>query len=178
MTGLIIAYFVVAALVFVLGIVMWAMSRPFEDERHLTRTGARMVVGCLVWPWLLLVLVRTYAMALLRDSQARLDEIMAPARVTTTTCVDMETRVALLNEGYDTAIAQHMADDPERAEEWLDGKLAIAWAEGHESGFWNGRASQQHLPNDATEILLAKEHALKHNPYTPDGKEPTNDRTP
>lgn len=128
MTGLIVAYLVVAFVVFLLGIVMWAMSRPFEDERHLTMTGARMVVGCLVWPWLLLVLVRTYAIALIRDSQSRMDELMAPARVTTT-CVDMETRAELINEGFEAAVAQGLVDDPARAEDWLADKLAAARAE-------------------------------------------------
>ncbi|MBO9704770.1 MAG: hypothetical protein J7474_04555 [Arthrobacter sp.] len=128
MTGLIIAYLVVAATVLVVGIVVWAAFRGFRDEQRLVRAGARMVVGCLVWPWLFLVLIRTYAAEVLRDSQARMGEIMAPARVTTT-CVDMETRAELINEGFKAAVARGLVDDPARAEDWLADKLAAARAE-------------------------------------------------
>jgi|GEM_PF-6207627 len=177
MTGLVIAYFIVTLFVFVAGVVMWALSRVepvVPADKPMARNGARMIVWCLAWPVLVFWLVRKYAMDVLRDSQARMDEIMAPVRVTST-CVDMETRAELLNEGYEAAVTQGLADDPERAEEWLNGKLAVAWAEGHESGWWNGRQSQMSTPNGAPLPLLGKEHAGKHNPYTPDAKEPTND---
>lgn len=144
MTGFIIAYFIVAALVFLMGIVLWAMSRPFEDERRLTRTGARMVVGCLVWPWLFVVLVRTYAMTVVRDSRARLDEIMAPVRVDSTYVdvepndesaqgidIDPELRRTVIKELADAALRETVDGiagnvvprTPFEAEQWLRAQL-------------------------------------------------------
>ena len=44
---------------------------------------------------------------------------------------------------------------------------ADAWAEGHESGFWNGRLSQLTVPYDAPDPLIGKQHAYATNPYRP-----------
>ena len=43
--------------------------------------------------------------------------------------------------------------------------LTRAWAEGHESGFWNGRLSQLSVPYDAPDPLIGKAHADATNPY-------------
>jgi len=45
------------------------------------------------------------------------------------TAPDMETRAELFNEGYEAAMAQHLADDPSAAEDWLAKHDAVIWAE-------------------------------------------------
>jgi len=51
-------------------------------------------------------------------------------RLHTSSEPDMEVRAELINEGYELAMAQHIAEDPTRAEEWLSGKLHDAWKAG------------------------------------------------
>jgi len=41
-------------------------------------------------------------------------------RLHVSTHPDMETRTTLLNEGYEMAMAHHLADDPTVAQDWLD----------------------------------------------------------
>lgn len=43
---------------------------------------------------------------------------------------DTEAHARSFNEGYETAMAQELADDPTTAQDWLDEKLANAKAEG------------------------------------------------
>ena len=53
---------------------------------------------------------------------------------------DIEHHARSFNEGYETAMAQELADDPATAQDWLDAKLAIAWDEGYTTGnAHNGR---------------------------------------
>lgn len=47
---------------------------------------------------------------------------------------DIEDHARSFNEGYETAMAQHLADDPAAADDWLNAKLAEAWDEGFNSG--------------------------------------------
>ena len=56
--------------------------------------------------------------------------------------------------------------DPAQSDE-TSSRLAAAWDEGHEAGFWNGRLSS----NDA-EALTGIEHAKANNPY----RSPTQER--
>ena len=43
---------------------------------------------------------------------------------------DIEKHAASFNEGYETAMAQELADDPTTAQDWLEEKMAEAKAEG------------------------------------------------
>jgi hypothetical protein len=49
-------------------------------------------------------------------------------------CVDTETRARIWNEGYEAAMAQHLADDPSLADDWLNEQKAKAWDEGYAAG--------------------------------------------
>jgi hypothetical protein len=49
-------------------------------------------------------------------------------------CVDTETRARIWNEGYEAAMAQHLADDPSVADDWLNEQKAKAWDEGYQIG--------------------------------------------
>lgn len=51
---------------------------------------------------------------------------------------DIEHHAASFNEGYEAAMAQHLADDPSLAEDWLNAKLAGAWVEGFRAGYADG----------------------------------------
>jgi hypothetical protein len=44
-------------------------------------------------------------------------------------------------------------------------ELAEAWADGHESGFWNGRVSQLNIPYGAPIPDIGAEHEKATNPY-------------
>lgn len=50
------------------------------------------------------------------------------------TAPDMEVRAELFNEGYEAAMAQHLADDPTLADDWLREQRALAWDEGRRIG--------------------------------------------
>lgn len=77
---------------------------------------------------------------------------------------DIEQHAVSFNEGYEAAMAQHLADDPSVAQDWLDENLAEAWDKGHESGYWNGRQSSSILPHDH-EGPMGIDHAKANNPY-------------
>ena len=51
---------------------------------------------------------------------------------------DIEHHAASFNEGYEAAMAQHLADDPSLAEDWLNTKLADAWDKGFYAGYADG----------------------------------------
>lgn len=48
---------------------------------------------------------------------------------------DAESHARSFNEGYETAKAQDLADDPSLAQDWLAEKLAGAWERGRDAEF-------------------------------------------
>jgi hypothetical protein len=52
-----------------------------------------------------------------------------PVTITRTCIADPEEYARIFNAGYDEAVAQALADDPSLAQEWLNRKLADAFAE-------------------------------------------------
>lgn len=65
---------------------------------------------------------------------------------------DIEHHARSFNEGYETAMAQELADDPTIAQDWLDEKLAAAWDEGKESTIeaYDGRGDGSNPYRSAT----------------------------
>lgn len=53
---------------------------------------------------------------------------------------DIEKHAESFNEGYETCMAQELADDPTTAQDWLDEKLRAAKAEAWEEGYTLGYA--------------------------------------
>lgn len=47
---------------------------------------------------------------------------------------DTEAHARSFNEGYETAVAQELAEDPSLAHDWLNEKLAETWDEGYNHG--------------------------------------------
>lgn len=106
--------------------------------------------------------------------------IMAAAtlRHTNIAPCDPETYARGHNDGYEAAMSQELADDPTRADEWLEERLRQAqeraWAEGHEQGFWNGRLSQKIRKVGDPTPLTGADHERAQNPYRAPAGTPEN----
>lgn len=64
---------------------------------------------------------------------------------------DTEAHARSFNEGYETAIAQGLADDPALAGDWLDAKLADAKAEALESAATDAEGMHEPVAPDCKE---------------------------
>lgn len=75
---------------------------------------------------------------------------------------DIEDHAASFNEGYETAMAQHVADDPTVAQDWLVEQKAAAWSAGV-------RTALNHAIRNEDGITLRLQHTYDRpwlNPYS------------
>ena len=89
-------------------------------------------------------------------------EIVADSsKVFMVVCQDPEAHARSYNEGYEAAVTQGLADDPSLAGEWLDGKLAVAFA----YGWREGRGVPTPVDRDSGELLHSEALQPDFNPY-------------